>query len=144
MVKYILVSLIFLKRLTKKLGDRRINHMKKKILYSLTLLVFMFILAGCAKCISTETSTVQVKIIDEYHRAAYTTMYYNSATKTMIPQSHPAVYRITVEYNGAEYDISGSNTYNKYSDKIGEYVDGILETKKYDDGTVRYNIADLP
>lgn len=114
--------------------------MKKKILYSLALLLaFMFILTGCAKCISTETSTVQVKIIDEYHRAAYTTMYYSPATKTMMPQSHPAVYRITVEYN-----ISGSNTYNKYSDKIGEYVDGILETKKYDDGTVRYNIVDLP
>lgn len=119
--------------------------MKKKILYSLALLLaFMFILTGCAKCISTETSTVQVKIIDEYHRAAYTTMYYNPATKTMMPQSHPAVYRITVEYNGVEYNISGSNTYNKYSDKIGEYVDGILETKKYDDGTVRYNIVDLP
>lgn len=119
--------------------------MKKKILYSLTLLlVFMLILTGCAKCISTETSTVQVKIIDEYHRAAYITMHYNSATKTMIPQSHPAVYRITVEYNGAEYYISGSNTYNKYSDKIEEYVEGILETKKYDDGTVKYNIVDLP
>lgn len=75
--------------------------MKKKILYSLALLLaFMFILTGCAKCISTETSTVQVKIIDEYHRAAYTTMYYSTATKTMLSQSHPAVYRITVEYNG--------------------------------------------
>ena len=117
--------------------------MKKKILYSLALLLaFMFILTGCAKCISTETSTVQVKIIDEYHRAMYITPVYNGKTTTMI--THPAVYRITVEYNGVEYDISGSNTYNKYSDKIGEYVDGILETKKYDDGTVRYNIVDLP
>ena len=119
--------------------------MKKKILYSLTLLlVFMFILTGCAKCISVETSTVQVKITDEYHRAAYTTMYHNPATKTMMLQSHPAVYRITVEYDGIEYNISGSNTYNKYSDQIGEYVNGTLETKKYDDGTVRYNIVDLP
>lgn len=70
-------------------------------------------------------------------------MYYSPATKTMMPQSHPAVYSITVKYNGVEYDISDSDTYNKYSDKIGEYVDGILETKKYDDGTVRYNIVDL-
>ena len=115
----------------------------KKILLSLTFLTLLFALVGCAKCISTETSTVQVKITDEYHRDAYTTMYYSPATKTMMPQSHKAVYIITVEYNGVEYDISGSNTYNKYSDKIGEYVDGILETKKYDDGTVRYNIVDL-
>ena len=56
--------------------------MKKKILYSLVLLLaLMFILTGCAKCISTETSTVQVKIIDEYHRAVYTTMHYSPATK---------------------------------------------------------------
>ena len=119
--------------------------MKKKILYSLTLLlVFMFILTGCAKCISTETSTVQVKVTDEYHRTAYTTMYYSPATKTMLPQSHPAVYRITVEYNGVEYNISGSDTYKKYSNRIGEYVNGTLEIEKYDDGTVRYNIVDLP
>ena len=117
-----------------------VKNIMKKVLYSIAM---MFILTGCAKCISTETSTVQVKIIDEYHKATYTTMHYNPATKTMMPQSHPAVYRITVEYNGVEYNISGSNTYNKYSDKIGEYVDGILETKKYDDGTVRYNIIDL-
>lgn len=96
-----------------------------------------------AKTVIHIVRDVQVKIIDEYHRAAYTTMYYNPATKTMMPQSHPAVYSITVKYNGVEYDISDSDTYNKYSDKIGEYVDGILETKKYDDGTVRYNIVDL-
>lgn len=119
--------------------------MKKKILYSLTLLlVFIFILTGCAKCISVETSTVQVKITDEYHRAAYTTMHYNPATKTMMPQSHPAVYRITVEYDGVEYNFYDSDTYNKYSNQIGEYANATLETKKYDDDTVRYNIIDLP
>lgn len=120
------------------------KNIMKKVLYSIAMMfIFVFFLTGCTKCISTETSTVQVKIIDEYHRAAYTTMYYSPATKTMMPQSHSAVYSITVEYNGVEYDISGSDTYNKYSDKIGEYVDGILEIKKYNDGTVRYNIVDL-
>jgi hypothetical protein len=117
--------------------------MKKLLTVLLSMLILTFSLVACAKCISTETSTVQVKITDEYHRAAYTTMHYNSATKTMIPQSHPAVYRITVEYDGVEYDISGSDTYNKYSDKIGEYTNGILQTKKYDDGSVKYNIIEL-
>lgn len=120
------------------------KNIMKKVLYSIAMMIiFVFSLTGCAKCISTETSTVQVKITDEYHRTAYTTMHYNPATKTMMPQSHPAVYRITVEYDGIEYNISGSNTYNKYSDQIGEYVNGTLETKKYDDGTVRYSIVDL-
>ena len=86
---------------------------------------------------------MQVKVTDEYHRTAYTTMHYSPATKTMLPQSHPAVYRITVEYDGVEYDISGSDTYNKYSDKIGEYVNGTLETKKYDNRTVKYKVIGL-
>jgi len=117
--------------------------MKKTLTILLAMLILTFSLVGCAKCISTETSTVQVKITDEYHRAAYTTMYYSPTTKTMLPQSHPAVHRITVEYDGVEYDIAGSDTYNKYSDKIGEYTNGTLQTKKYDDESVRYNIIEL-
>ena len=103
----------------------------------------MLTLVGCVKCISTETSTVQVKVVDKYHRESYMTMSYNHATKTMIPRSHPADYGITVEYDGAEYSISGSDTYRKYSTKIGEYVNGTLETKRYDDGTIRYRIVSL-
>ena len=117
--------------------------MKKVLAVLLSMLILTLSLVGCAKCIDTETSTVQVKITDEYHRAAYVTMHYNPATKTMLPQSHPAVHRITVEYDGVEYDIFGSDTYNKYSDKIGEYTNGTLQTKKYDNGSVRYDIIEL-
>lgn len=117
--------------------------MKKVLAVLLSILILTSSLVGCAKCISTETSTVQVKITDEYHRAAYVTMHYNLVTKTMLPQSHPAVHRIIVEYDGVEYDISGSDTYNKYSNKVGEYTNGTLQIKKYDDGTVRYNIIEL-
>lgn len=115
--------------------------MKKTLTILLAMLIVTFSLVGCAKCISTETSTVQVKITDEYHRAMYITPVFNGKTTTMI--THPAVYRITVEYDGVEYDISGSDTYNKYSDKIGEYTNGTLQTKKYDDGSVRYDIIEL-
>lgn len=117
--------------------------MKNNLCGLVILLILVFILTGCAKCINTETSTVQVKVTDEYHRAAYTTMYYSPATHTMLPQSHPAVYRITVEYDGVKYNISGRDTYNKYFNKIGEYINGILIIKKFDDGTVKYNIVDL-
>lgn len=122
--------------------------MNKKIikiyLCGLTLMfMFAVMLACCAKCVSTETSTVQVKVTNAYRKASYTTMYYSPATKTMLPQTHAAVYKITVEYDGTEYDIRGRDTYYKYSDSIGESVNGILETKKYDDGTVKYNIVDL-
>lgn len=122
--------------------------MNKKIikiyLCGLTLMfMFAVMLACCAKCVSTETSTVQVKVTNAYHKASYTTMYYSPATKTMLPQTHAAVYKITVEYDGTEYDIRGRDTYYKYSDSIGKSVNGTLETKKYDDGTVKYNIVDL-
>lgn len=115
--------------------------MKKTLTILLAMLILTFSLVGCAKCISTETSIVQVQITDEYHRAMYITPVFNGKTTTMI--THPAVYRITVEYDGVEYDISGSDTYNKYSDKIGEYTNGTLQTKKYDDGSVRYDIIEL-
>lgn len=114
----------------------------KKFLYSIVF-ALMLVLTGCAKCISTETSTVQVKITDEYYKAAYTTTHYNLSTKTFFQQPHSAVYRITVEYDGVEYDIFDSDTYNKYSDKVGEYANGILRTDKYDDGSIRLKIINL-
>lgn len=116
----------------------------KKFLYALTmLLVFVLTLTGCAKCISTETSTVQVKVTDKYYEEAFTTMVYNPILKTVLPQSYPETYRITVEYKGREYSFSDRDTYNKYSDKIGGYVSGILETKKYDNGKIKYYIIGL-
>lgn len=115
--------------------------MKKILCIISTMLILIFVLTGCAKCISTETSTVQVKITDEYYRAKHVRPFFNG--KTTIVITHPAVYRITAEYNGVEYDILGSDTYNKYSDKVGEYVNGTLQTMKYDDGTVTYRIVEL-
>ena len=114
----------------------------RKILCAiLTILVFAFTLTGCKKCISTETSTAQVKITDKYYRGVYTTPIFNGKTTTII--THPAVYEITVEYNGVKYSISGQKAYNKYCNRVGEYVSGTLETKKYNNGTERYKITEL-
>lgn len=51
--------------------------------------------------------------------------------------------KITVQYNGKEYCFNEKDIYQKYSDQIGEYVKGTLETKQYDDGTVSYDIISL-
>lgn len=56
---------------------------------------------------------------------------------------HPAVYRITVKYDGIEYTISGSDTYNKYKDKVGQNTIASLEIRKYDNGTMKYDIKSL-
>lgn len=113
-----------------------------KRLYILAILMmFVFALTGCAKCISVETSTVQVTIVDEHHSNMYITPM--STGKTTIMVTHPEEYEITVEYNGSKYIVSGQDTYDKYSDKIGECTNATLEIRKYNDGTVRYDILDL-
>lgn len=113
----------------------------KKIKHIFLCLILCIALSGCAKCISTETKTVQVKVVDEYHRGAYITPMRVGKVTTMI--TYPAVYRITVEYNGYKYSVSGSDTYNKYKDKIGEYANATLETKVYDDESVKHNIISI-
>ena len=65
------------------------------------------------------------------------------AGKVTLMITHPAVYQITVEYNGVEYTISGSDTYNKYKDKVGQTTMETLEICTYDDGTVKYDIIEL-
>ena len=123
---------------------KAINHKKhnQKVLCMVSVLfILIFTLSGCAKCISTETTTVQVKITDEYHRSMYVIPVYNGKTTTLV--THPAEYRITVEYDGIEYVISGRDVYDKYSDKVGEYTNGPLETKTYDNGIIDYDIIEL-
>lgn len=48
-----------------------------------------------------------------------------------------------VEYNGAEYTISGRGTYEKYGGRVGELVIGHLRVREYDDGTIKYDIIGL-
>ena len=93
------------------------------------------------KCINTEQEMVEVTIVDEYHRSSYMTPMRVGKITTM--QTHPAVYRITVEYNGEQYTVSGRDTYNRYKEKIGATTTGTLEIRTYENGTVRYDIVAL-
>lgn len=115
--------------------------LKNRIFTLLLLAILVFCLVGCAKCINTEYENVEVTVVDEYHRAMWIQPIFNGKTTTMI--THPAIYRITVEYNDIEYTISGSDTYNKYKNKVGQIVIGALEIRTYDDGTVKYDIVSL-
>ena len=118
----------------------RVIKIRKNIII-MTIVCLMFSLVGCAKLVSTECENVEVNIVDEYHRGMYVTPVFNGKTTTMI--THPAVYRITVEYNGVEYTISGSDIYNKYKEKVGQIAIGTLQIRTYDDGTVKYDITAL-
>lgn len=116
--------------------------MIRKFLVTILLSIFsIFLLSGCAKLVSTENSTVQVKIVDAYYKSPYTTfMYINNM---LIPQTNPAEYKLAVRYNGVRYWFDNKNIYEKYSNRIGEYTSGTLETRKYDDGTRKYRIVEL-
>lgn len=116
----------------------------KKILYNTALIVTLaFILPGCAKCISTETSTVQVKVINKYYTPEYSISRYDLNLETIVINRNPAVYRIDVEYNGAEFSFYGQPTYKKYSNRVGEYVNATIQIKKYDNDTAKYKITGL-
>lgn len=113
----------------------------KKIISILAIVCLMLSLVGCAKVINTEYQEVEVKIVDSYHRGAW--MQPVRAGKVTTFVTHPAVYKITVEYNGVEYSVRGSDTYNKYKKCIGSTTTGTLEINTYDDGTIKYDITKL-
>ena len=96
---------------------------------------------SCAKLIDTTYEEVEVTIIDSYHRAAYMTPM--CVGKTITFQHHPARWYIYVTYNGEQYDISGSDTYHAYKNRIGETVMGTLKTNTYDDGSIYLDITEI-
>ena len=117
--------------------------MRKKIRGIVALLLVISFLAGCTKCIDVQTSEVEVTITDVYHHGSYTTMQYNAAIKVMMPHIHPAVYRVTVSYNGADYYFYDSATYERCKNSLGEQIPAVLETRLYNNGTERYNIVSI-
>ena len=115
--------------------------MFKRIITLILIIILSLNLAGCAKCISTEYENVDVVIVDEYYRSAWMQPIHTGKFTSFI--SHPAQYKITVNYNGVDYTINDSSTYNKYKTQVGQTVTGKLEIKAYDDGAVCYNILSL-
>lgn len=120
------------------------NKTKKTAVFILLTIFFACSLIGCTKPAeveSTEDSTVQVKIVDQYYCGPYVTSVYTG--KSFMYILHPAVYRITIEYNDKQYYLTDRESYELYHDKIGETADALLRTTKWDNGNVSYNIVGL-
>jgi hypothetical protein len=107
----------------------------------LLIVVLSFGLIGCKKCVDTKYEDVEVVIVGEYYEPMWTQPMLVGKVTTVI--THPPVYEITVDYNGVEYTINDSYTYEEYKDKVGQSVIGVLEICSYDDGSVRYDIKSL-
>lgn len=113
----------------------------KKLIFGLLIIAIMISMVGCAELINTEYETVDVKIVDSYHRGAWVQpMIIGKVVSNIV---HPAQYRIDVEYNDVKYSIHGSDTYYTYNDKVGEIVPGTLRIRTYDDGSTKYDITAL-
>lgn len=94
----------------------------KKIISVLMMLCLALSVTGCAKLVSTEKKEVKVVIVSSYHRSMW------------IKPVRPAIYRITVEYEGKRYDIDDRAAYDKYNNKRGETVTAMFNVYKYDNG----------
>ena len=105
------------------------------------VICLMILLVGCAECIDTKYENVEVNIVNKHYRAMWMQPIRSGKVTTFI--THPARYEIIIEYKGTEYTIDDSDTYDKYKDKVGKTVIGTLETRTYDDGTVKYDITQL-
>ena len=117
--------------------------MKKRqgMLLFFLLSVFVLSLAGCVECINTEHKDVEVTVVDEYFRAMWIQVI--PCGKSAVTIVHPAEYRITVDYDGYKYTFRDSSTYFSFKNKTGQTVIGKLQSKTYDDGTVKYDIVSL-
>lgn len=113
----------------------------KKLIFGLLIIAIMISTVGCAELINTEYKTVDVKIVDSYHKGAWSQPIISGKAITFI--HHPAKYTIDVEYNDVKYSIHGSDTYYTYKDKVGEIVPGTLRIRTYDDGSTKYDITAL-
>lgn len=117
------------------------NPMKLILVVIFAAVIVSMTLTGCKKCVSTEYEYVPVKIVDAERRPAYS--YPVRVGKTMSIRVVPASYNTVVEYDSVEYSLSSSETYYKYRDKIGKTAKGKLETKRYDDGSMKIRIVSL-
>lgn len=117
------------------------NPMKLMLAVIFATVIISMTLTGCKKCVSTEYKHVPVKIIDAESRSAYS--YPVRVGKTTSIRVVPASYNTVVEYDSVEYSLSSSETYYKYRDKIGKTAKGKLETKRYDDGSMKFRIVSL-
>lgn len=113
----------------------------KRIIIAILISIMAMNLMACAKCINTETKEVEVTISDSYYHGSYVT--FSRAGKVNVPITHPAVYRIMVTYNEGNYTISGSDTYKKYKDKIGEKAKATLVIRTYDNGKIINDITEI-
>ena len=113
--------------------------MKRFIIMLLTIIMCV-VVTGCRTIVIREKEEVSAIVTEMQYKSSYITFIsmYNAATKTttLIPQTHPAKYLVTIAYGGISETFNDKNLYE--SVKEGENIQMLL-CKDYDEDNVLIN-----
>mgnify|MGYP001004901956 CR=1 FL=1 len=110
----------------------------KKYLFTI-LIILSLLLSGCSQCISTETKTVDVRIVGETYKVERKLSTIDESEELIVKET----YAVTVQYNGRKYSVDGEDVYNQFKDCVGDRVKGILEIRTYENGYKAKSIISL-
>lgn len=103
---------------------KKLNHGKRSITLIVVLFTCLFMLAGCQNVVEEQSEEVTATVTDIHKHSSYITYYYSPATKTMLPQSHPARYHVTITYEDLSQEFNNRNLYDSVS--VGDTIQVIL------------------
>lgn len=121
---------------------KKFHHGKRTVALVAILLTCLFLLAGCEKIAREQTEEVTATVTDRHYHSMYTTYYYSPATKTMMPQFHPARYHVTLTYGELSYEFNNHDLYD--SVEVGDTIQVILYKGWNTDGELIKKELHLP
>lgn len=121
---------------------KKFYHGKRSIALIIILSICLFLLAGCEKIVEEHTEEVTATVTDMHRHSSYTTMTYNPATKTSIPQFHPARYHVTITYGDLSQEFSSKNLYDSVN--VSDTITVILYEGWNEDGELVKRELQLP
>lgn len=103
----------------------------------------IFLLCGCnnTKILNTENKNVYGLVTYVKYTPGYSQPIICGKITTII--THPASYKVIIEYDGTKYELDDSDSYNKCKSKVNQYVDCTLSIKNYSDGTTKREIIEV-
>lgn len=116
--------------------------MKRFIL--LVVIIMCVALTGCQIIEKEEKIDVNATVTDMQYRSSYVTMMpiYTGKTTTLIPQTHPARYLVTISYEDVSETFNNRNLYENV--KEGDTIQMVLY-KGYDkDGNLIKQTLQFP
>lgn len=114
---------------------------KMKRILVLFLILDLFMMTSCKKCIKEEKLYDAVLITDVIYVPQRMQPYYiNGKIYFYI---YPAEYKTIVEYKRKQYELFDYQAYNLCKDNGGKMIQAEITKKTYDDGSIKYFVIKL-